>query len=271
MEKPAKVEVGQRWQFATCSGPVVFTVTKVGDDGRAHFADVEMWKNSWNEADHMLSNVTGKWTYLGGPGLAPGVPLERPTWAVGQRRRIKTNGGWIERTLVRPAKGMSMPGWWEVAGNNLCCHESWDSELLGTTDTAKPAEVPAPDDLRRTVNEQVAKLPTVREIASPPKPTREPRREVSTNGRDWTDYDRLTDADPFEAYAWRRIDGVGAVCQREFDAVAARGKVVGYYGPNPREPRLGMRPTPWFYRAERPRPWSPADLDGDIPNSWERS
>ncbi len=34
------------------------------------------------------------------------------------------------------------------------------------------------------------------------------RREVSGNGRDWVDYASLVDADPFEAYAHRRIDGV---------------------------------------------------------------
>jgi hypothetical protein len=30
------------------------------------------------------------------------------------------------------------------------------------------------------------------------------KRQVSTNGRDWVDYDRLMDADDFELYAHRR-------------------------------------------------------------------
>lgn len=42
------------------------------------------------------------------------------------------------------------------------------------------------------------------------------KRRVSTNGRDWVDYDAMADGDPFESYAWR-------------DVVDADGNVTHWY------------------------------------------
>lgn len=48
-------------------------------------------------------------------------------------------------------------------------------------------------------------------------------REVSTDGRTWIPYERLTDPDPFEAYRHRRVDGVVAM------EVAPASRAVGVY------------------------------------------
>lgn len=41
--------------------------------------------------------------------------------------------------------------------------------------------------------------------AEPNSPAVTPKRRVSTNGRDFVDYDSLIDADPFDAYKWRTM------------------------------------------------------------------
>lgn len=170
------------------------------------------------------------------------APLAKPTRVErGQRWRISRGAFVHETTLTDSSNGY----WYGTA----CEHHSdtcggWSTEtLLGSEGTylgtvtppakaegrvyvgidpgyenAHPVEVPAP-------SQEVKPAPALI------------LREVSTNnGRDWCDYSCLVDADPFEAYPWRR----------EWTRTSAPGFVldVAMWGPPLAAPDPG--------RAERP-------------------
>jgi hypothetical protein len=70
--------------------------------------------------------------------------------------------------------------------------------------------------------------------AAPPRPEKQPdvvvrtpgpiQREVSGDGRNWINYDRLTDADPFTSYRHRRENGVVIVA-----AAQTSVRIIGTY------------------------------------------
>jgi len=66
--------------------------------------------------------------------------------------------------------------------------------------------------------------PVVVPVPAPPRPI---RREVSCDGRNWCDYARLVDADPFEAYPWRGANCASAVtrgpCEKAVHETRANG------------------------------------------------
>lgn len=217
-EKPERVEIGSRW-----SNGRPWTVTKLcsgrcGELTTAYEPHAHFEQNGWQDTASMLSRP--HWTYLGpSPGKESPVMEGRP----------------------KPAKGLE-------AGQRRVAHEKAADLLRGQTFTVVKCrgehqwEYLYDNDVRRYFRDEagllaqsdlVADAPRQPALHAPAVPTSiisgasKPennggfvvtgidwgagipvKREVSTNGRDWLDYNRLTDADPFSNYRHRRENGI---------------------------------------------------------------
>jgi hypothetical protein len=208
MEKPAKVEVGQRWRTLHGKGKLEGEIVSI-HNGRAEF--------KWTPLDDSRAPGNTFWgvsywaewdlAYLGsGPSTTEGVAVR-----AGQRRRwtgsYRTSSPFVVVSVDDECSQLQYdddpPG--KLCNGGASNHLAKHTALIADSPLAEPAPpVYTGIDWGKDV---------------PVK------REVSTNGRDWTLYDSLVDADPFPAYRHRRENGVVAAV---VETLAIR--IVGEYG-----------------------------------------
>lgn len=203
MEKPTKVEVGQRWQYLTSKWTVLGFV-----DGEPQ---MQMDGGGGSVVTGSATNLLTMpgWKFLG-PFSPSGVPA--PGRVMGVRK-------------VDPALG-PLPAGCLWCGGELKGAEPFECEACptgGYRERTMAWQNGARDFPRAPpVTPAVRPEQCIHELAkadcqicgSPSAPAVQ-RREVSHNGRDWIPYERLTDADPFDSYRHRRVDGVVSVGEYE--------------------------------------------------------
>jgi hypothetical protein len=249
-------QVGQRWKHLDANRGQPFTITgrhlkggrEVGWDRDGGFRNGGDWLS--NEAFE-----SPRATYLGtiSPQGEPGVEA-------GQRRRWNPGKEGIngtDFTLHAYNDGFFAR---HDNGQDGCAMAAEYWEAHSTLLLDPPATTTgAPQQVTPATSEQAATVPRSRGALPAPS-----KREVSHNGRDWTDYDRLTDSDAWEAYRHRRLDGVVVAAVVE----ASRVRIVGRYGMAPDEvfsvrakPRSGL--VDWR-KPHKPEPWRPSVDETDL-------
>jgi len=89
---------------------------------------------------------------------------------------------------------------------------------------------------------------------------RAPLREVSSNGREWVNYDRIDEVYPFETYARRRVDGVDAGYVEPAAVACALKRVEGKPEPCPNEAKLRVRDGGVVPLCDEHLLWSERDI-----------
>lgn len=224
-ERPAKLEIGQRWQVTQSSeghqpGDIVrVTGGKPGvDDPLAYpllLNERTGATGSHGKCFLLDADAYAHATYLGGP--------PQSQVAVGQHRVSKSSKLHFVVELVGAELRRRYMTTGNLSGRVYTAEEMEETSTLLTDAPATPVTSGVPrDEPAKWCGCPSEPCVCQNPVLASPSPT---LREVSPDGKAWINYDRLTDSDAFEAYRWRRLDGVVAAM------VEAPGvRIVGTYG-----------------------------------------
>lgn len=227
LERPTAVEVGQRW--GSKSGErSAFTVHESPWSTCEAFTLLR-WDGQEPGGVWPTRAIPIDFDFLGyAPGFAPAptpVPGMAAAVTIGQRRKWTSSEAFQSHFTVMEGRLKPLRAAYDAGGGWECDEAELLRDSVLLAGDARPPAVPvaptpavAPEyecTCTRADNRHwgycpqkavEAEMRAARTAAAPVEPVTPTvkRREVSTNGRDWLNYDRLTDADPFEAYRWRR-------------------------------------------------------------------
>jgi len=194
-ERPTRVEVGQFWTIeGTIQSAKVVEIEP--DKPGATTGPVARFDNGWWGWSRLMLSPVTNWVYLGPQDAEPAKG--GPPWKAGQRFTWCKTQQWTFTGNKTPG------GRWEAIDSNGHPGSFSDAMISWNSFTLLDAAPPQPDVVVRT-----------------PGPI---QREVSGDGRNWINYDRLTDADPFESYRHRRENGLVIVA-----AAQTSVRIVGTY------------------------------------------
>jgi hypothetical protein len=189
-----------------------------------------------------LTEDTGLWRWK----AMPSVTADDSAMAA----KLRTDG-WGSAIIDAPPKVVTKP----VKPGTMAIPASLSKVPPEYRNSGIKAWLPI-DSFYGGVDRDVAMQKLASEYAKPTKPQ---RREVSVDGRNWLDYERLHDPDAFEVYPWRKVDGqIDPLC-----LMVKKHTAVGFYGLASGGEIACAAPRSEYVRAKR-KPWQPAVDDVDL-------
>lgn len=203
VQRPSEVRPGQRWR-GKFTGMAFETFVGAGGVLMAKYEDGDVTRADFSARHEFLGYVGGPDS--GGTGTAP---------VMGEDRRNRC-----------PVACLVCGG--DLDGNAFVCPPctqagdewpglitEWDNGARDFPRVPRPVEFAGPSEATHVAVAEMHRAAEIPAVGMKPQ-----RREVSTNGRDWLDYSKLHDPDPFDSYKHRRVDG----------ACLASVEPVGYHG-----------------------------------------
>lgn len=228
IERPTVIAVGQRWKVMRSSeGHIAGDVVTIID---ATFNAMKF--------ENCGAHAHGQCYLLYESEFAHAAYLGPSSQGVRAGQRWKDDGGDDDVIIDSVDETGDCPVHFTWQKGHKGLKGAWERDMHGFAllpDTS-PGEAETRERLLRELHEARARTVAVVENAATARIPATPclrcgrmecicaRREVSPDGKAWINYDRLTDGDSFEAYRFRRLDGV-VVAMEE----APRVKIVGTY------------------------------------------